>query len=142
MEKQERTILLQLQARFGGAGAARAGACARCAELLRARKGSTAFLAEVQRLAGEYCPPPPDAADLVAKATAALRAGVGRDLTPEAVAALVAAAQRIAAEPRVHGERTMLELWMRRPEVFSESLSQVLLQRWRELQREDPAGKS
>lgn len=132
MTEHERRLLSELRARLGGAAAARASACEKCAELLRTKQGSHSFLVEV-RLASSRCPPQ---RDVIVEATTALRAVEGRDLTPETIAKLVAAARSIHSESSPdQREYAMLELWVRRSEVFSESLSSLFLKRWELLRR-------
>jgi hypothetical protein len=131
MDEHERTFLREMRARLGGAAAGRAAACARCAEILRTKNGSHDLLVELRSLVGKYCATIENQADIVRRASAALRLVEGRQLTSDAAAKVVAAARTISeqSEP-ANGERAMLELWIRRPEIFSEALSRFLRERW------------
>jgi hypothetical protein len=131
MDEHERELLREMRARLGGAAAGRAAACARCGEILSAKNGSHDLLVELRSLVGKYCATIENQADVVRKATAALRLVEGRQLTPDAAAKVVAAARTISEQSGPsNGERAMLELWIRRPEVFSEALSRFLRERW------------
>jgi hypothetical protein len=130
MDDRERAFLKEMRARLGGTAAARANACAKCAEVLRARTGSLQLLMELRRLVGSYCPPVADSASAFTIATAALRSVAGRELTEEVVQKLLAAAHAFGSSSEPDGERALLQLWMQRSEVFSEPLSRLLRERW------------
>lgn len=140
MDEHERTLLREMRARLGGAAAGRAAACEKCAEILRQKSGSHDLLVELRNLVGTYCTPAGHRADAVRKAIAALRAVEGRQLTADAAAKVAAVARMIdeQSEP-ADGERVMLELWIRRPEAFSEALSRLLLERWALVAGETPS---
>lgn len=132
MNERERAIVAELSALLGGAIAARGEGCSHCAEILRTKTGSVAFRIEVSNLKSTYCHDRGNAPDTVRSAYAALQAVDGHDITRDTVVKLMAAAEVIRGTPRPgKGEKAMLELWIRRPDVFSDSLWRVLIERWK-----------
>ena len=129
MDNRERAFLKVMRARVGGSAAARANACAECAELLRTKNGSHTLLMELRGLVASYCPPLPDPASVVGTAAEALRTVAGRELTEDAIQKVVAVVDALGSTD-ADGERALLELWMQRPEVFSERFSRALRERW------------
>jgi hypothetical protein len=125
-------LLDELRALLGGAVGAKRRACSRCLELLRAKSGSVALLSELSNLRNTYCVEAVNGPAAIQSASAALKGVEGREMTWSVVAKLVAAVEVVRGGQAVmKGEKAMLNLWVRRSDVFSESLSRTLLERWR-----------
>lgn len=125
-------LLDELRALLGGTVGAKRSACSRCLEILRAKSGSVALLSELSNLRNTYCVEAVNGPAVIQSASTALKGVEGRDMTWAVVAKLIAAAEVVqGGQAIMNGERVMLDLWVRRSDVFSESLSRTLLDRWK-----------
>lgn len=132
MDQDERVLLEELRALLGGTVAAKKLACSRCLDLLRAKSGSVAFLSELSNLRSTYCVEAVNGPAAIQSASAALKGVDGREMTWAVVAKLIAAVEVVrGGQAIMKGEKAMLNLWIRRSDVFSESLSRTLLERWK-----------